>query len=66
MIAKIDQEIENKKNLADDCFPPSDNDDEEEDDSCDDDNGFFKIYILGFGTTLTRILERFYATRQLP
>nr|CAD2189273.1 unnamed protein product [Meloidogyne enterolobii] len=38
LIAKIDQEIENKKNLADDCFPPSDNDDEEEDDSCDDDN----------------------------
>uniref|UniRef100_A0A915MD81 16S/18S rRNA aminocarboxypropyltransferase Tsr3 C-terminal domain-containing protein n=1 Tax=Meloidogyne javanica TaxID=6303 RepID=A0A915MD81_MELJA len=38
LIAKIDQEIENKKNLANDCFPPSDGEgEEEEDSSCDDD-----------------------------
>uniref|UniRef100_A0A1I8B1G5 18S rRNA aminocarboxypropyltransferase n=1 Tax=Meloidogyne hapla TaxID=6305 RepID=A0A1I8B1G5_MELHA len=38
LIAKIDQEVANKKNLAIDYFPPSDEDDEEEvDDSCDDD-----------------------------
>jgi len=41
LIAKIDQEIENKKNLANDCFPPSDGEgEEEEDSSCDDDKGF--------------------------